>query len=445
MRKDWFRPMKRLAHFFCIVLLVIISTGVLASEVIIVASPYPKEVLIAYKRAFDESNPQYRVEFVNVPGTNIIPFLIDRSSGSRPDVFWGSSPDAFRAMLRRGLLQPIENLGNLNIPAKIGSLNIDDAEQFYKGQALSGYGIMWNTRYVKARAITPPRTWSDLVKPEYFGHVVMSSPSRSSTTHLIVESILQGAGWDEGWSVILQIAGNCAKISDRSFGVPNSITSGRFGVGLVVDFLALSGKYSGFPVDFVYAWPNVITPASIGLVAGARNSEGGRKFINFTLSKEGQSLLLRPEISRMPVLPEIYEATDRSVDYANLIDVINKYPPSYDPDVSEARYQVVNAIFDQVVTFRHSELVDATKAIHAAQRLLIKRPHAEAGALIVKARNLIYRAPVSELDELTTHSQLQTRAQITEIAVREAEWARQTRKNYEIAKNLAEQASALMK
>ena len=45
----------------------------------------------------------------------------------------------------------------------------------------------------------------------YFGHVVMSSPSRSSTTHLIFESILQGKGWDAGWSLILRMAGNAAK------------------------------------------------------------------------------------------------------------------------------------------------------------------------------------------------------------------------------------------
>ncbi|WP_301101292.1 extracellular solute-binding protein [Propionivibrio sp.] len=436
--------MDRLAHFFSLALLVIFSADVLALESIVVASSFPKEVLVAYKKAFDERNPQYRLEFVNFPGTNIIPFLTDRTPGSRPDVFWSSSPDSFRALLRHGLLQTIGSQGNPSIPSKIGSLNIDDPDGFYKGQALSGYGIMWNTRYLSARTISPPGTWSDLVKPELFGHVVMSSPSRSGTTHLIVESILQGAGWENGWSLIIQIAGNCATITDRSFDVPNSITSGRFGVGLVVDFLALSGKYSGFPVDFTYAWPSAITPASIGLVTGARNSEGGLKFITFALSKEGQSLLLRSEISRLPVLPEIYASTDRPADYPDLFDVIKKHPSTYNPDISEARHLVVNAIFNQVVTFRHRELVDVTKAIQSAERLLIKRPHAEAGVLIDKARALIYRPPVSEKDELTTSPQLQTRAHIAAIAAREAEWARQTSKNYVSAKKLVEQALAMM-
>ena len=35
-------------------------------------------------------------------------------------------------------------------------------------------------------------TQSDLFKPAYFSHVAISAPSRSGTTHLTVEAILQG-------------------------------------------------------------------------------------------------------------------------------------------------------------------------------------------------------------------------------------------------------------
>ena len=58
------------------------------------------------------------------------------------------------------------------------------------GQALAGYGLMWNTRYLKANNLPEPKEWADLVKPVYFGHLAISSPSRSGTTHLTVETIL---------------------------------------------------------------------------------------------------------------------------------------------------------------------------------------------------------------------------------------------------------------
>jgi len=443
MEGNCLRPINRSA---CVVglLLSLLSVGVAALETVVVASSFPKEVLVAYKKAFDERYPQYRVEFVNFPGTHIMSYLADHPAGSRPDVFWSSSADSFRALLRHGLLQPIGD--RHETPAKIGGVDIDDAQGFYKGQALSGSGVMWNTRYLAARSIAPPATWSDLVRPEYSGHVVMSSASRSGTTHLIVESILQGAGWEPGWSLILQIAGNCATITDRSFDVPNSVTSGRFGVGLVVDFLALSGKYSGFPVGFSYASPSAIIPASIALVAGARNPAGGAKFIDFALSAEGQRLLLRPEISRLPVLAEIYSSrdkpADKPADYPDLVDVIGSNPSVYDPDVSAARHLVVNAIFNQRVSFRHRELVVVTRAIHAAERLLRQRPNPQAQALIEQARGLAYRSAVAESDELMNAAP--SRAQVAAIAGREAQWATQAGSDYQAARKLAEQALAML-
>jgi ABC-type Fe3+ transport system substrate-binding protein len=435
--------MNRLTYVVCLVLS-LLSVGVVAAESVVVASSFPKEVLVAYKKAFEERYPQYRVEFVNFPGTRILSYLADHPAGSRPDVFWSSSPDSFRALLRHGLLQPIGKPGvALAPPARIGGLLIDDAQGYYKGQALSGSGVMWNTRYLAARALAAPATWSDLVRPEYFGHVVMSSASRSGTTHLIVESILQGAGWDQGWSLILRIAGNCATIADRSFDVPNSVTSGRFGVGLVVDFLALSGKYSGYPVDFSYASPSAVTPASIALVAGARNPAGGAQFIDFALSADGQRLLLRPEISRLPVLPEIYSSADRPAGYPDLFDVIGKNASVYDPDVSAARHLVVNAIFNQRVSFRHHDLVAVTRAIHAAQRRLTERPHPQARALIAQAQALAYRPAVAAGDELFAASPAPASA--AAIADHEAQWARQASADYAAARQLAEQALALLR
>lgn len=415
-----------------------------ATETVLVASPFPKALLSAYKQAFDAQSPDYRVEFVNFPATNTIAYFHDRAPGSRIDVFWGSSPDTFHALRRHGLLQSLAHLSNPAIPENIGPLAVDDPAYFYRGQALFGYGIMWNKSYFEARGLPPPRTWADLSRADYFGHIVMPSASRSSTTHLIVEAMLQGLGWDAGWALILRIAGNCATITERTFDVPDSITRGRFGLGPVVDFLALSGKYSGFPVEFTYVWPGAITPASIALISGARNPEGGKAFIAFTLSEAGQRLLLRPEISRLPVLPSVYDSADRPADYPNLSRMMHEPPPDYAPSLSEVRYQMVGALFDQLITFRHRKLVAITQSMHEVAGLLRQHPHPEAEQKFEQARELVYRAPIAEDDALLTHQLLKTREQIAAIALQEAAWARQTDKNHVLAHAWLSEAKALL-
>ena len=439
------RALLPLTRFVLLVLLAGWSICGRAAETVLVASSFPKEVLSAYKKAFDEQSSDYRVEFVNFPATNAVSYVRDRALGARPDVFWGSSPDTFRALRRNDLLQPLDGIRNPAVPAVVGDLSIDDPAHFFLGQALSGYGIMWNTRYLEARGIRPPAAWSDLAQPEYFGHIVMSSASRSSTTHLILESILQAEGWDKGWALILQIAGNCATISERAFDVPNNVTRGRFGLGPVVDFLAVSSRHSGFPVGFAYAWPNVVTPAGIGLIKGARNPDGGRAFIAFTLSEAGQRLLLNPEISRLPVLPSLYQSAERPAELPDILNTLRSSPTVYAPDVSASRYQVVNALFDQSITFRHQELASVTGTIHELEAQLRQQRDAEASALVARARDLIFRAPMPATDRLLTDPALSGPQRVAALAVREADWARQASRDLATATIWLTQARARLK
>ncbi len=277
-----------------------------AQQQVVIVTSFPKELTEAYKKAFESRNPGIRVEILNKPTPAGVAYIREAPATNKPDVFWVSAPDAFEVLSKEKLLAKIESPAK-EVPAKIGNYPINDPKGFYLGQALAGYGMMWNTRYLAAHKLPEPREWADLAKPTYFSHVAMSSPSRSGTTHLTVETILQGEGWEKGWHQMLMIAANCAAITERSFGVPDGVNNGQYGIGLVIDFFGLSAMASGFPTKFVYPSVTAIVPANIGMVAGAKNAENARKFINFTLSAEGQELLFDPQISRLPVLPSAYK------------------------------------------------------------------------------------------------------------------------------------------
>ena len=96
-----------------------------------------------------------------------------------------------------------------------------------------------------------------MADPIYFGHTGMSAPSRSGTTHLTVETLLQGDGFVKGWGKMKSIAANFKTVTARSFGVPDGVNSGDFGVGIVIDFFGLSSIGSGFPVGcLLYTSPS---------------------------------------------------------------------------------------------------------------------------------------------------------------------------------------------
>ena len=420
-----------------------------AAGTITIVTSFPKDLTQVYKTAFEKLNPDIKVEILNKATSQAIAYVKELPAGQRPDIFWASAPDAFEVMKRDKLLERVADLANKDVPAKIGNYAINDPGGMYLGQALGGYGLMWNTRYMKANKVPNPAEWSDLTKGVYFGHVALSSPSRSGTTHLTVETILQGEGWDKGWSQLLEISGNSAQITERSFGVPDGVNNGQFGIGIVVDFFGLSSKYSGFPVQFVYPTVTAVVPANIGLVSGGKNSAEARKFISFSLSRAGQELLLDPKVSRLPVLPAETLGAKVPKDYPKIFDIAKRAKVHFDSELSESRYYLVSSLFDQTVTFRHKELVAATKAIHDAEAALARRHNAEGSALVRQARDLAF-APIvnasliKDPQFLATFTKNKRDAAVNkQVTGLEDSWNNKARSNYEKARDLAVKAAGM--
>jgi len=416
-----------------------------------VITSFPKELTAAYKAAFEKANPDIKIEILNKSTVAGIAFVRETAAGQRPDVFWASAPDAFEVLKRDNLLVAAPDVDNKAIPAKIGNYPINDPQGFYKGQALAGYGIMYNTRYLKANKLAVPKDWDDLLKREWFGHVAMTAPSRSGTMHLTVETILQGEGWDAGWGKVLQMSGNSAQITERSFGVPDGINNGQFGAGPVVDFFGLAGKYSGFPVDLVYPALTSIVPANIALVAGGKNIAEAKKFVQFTLSQPGQELLLDPKISRLPVLAYSSFGSKIPAGYPDPQAIVKRAKVNFNADLSEDRYSVVHSLFDQTITFRLKELQAATKAIHDAEAKLAGKSNPQAVELIKQARALTFTPIVSsslagQKDFLKVFASNKKEVAVSkQVTGLEESWNRKARENYAKAIELAQQAAASIK
>jgi phosphoglycerate transport regulatory protein PgtC len=301
---------------------------------------------------------------------------------------------------------------------------------------------MWNIPYLKAYGLKAPADWRDLAGPSYHNHLAMSAPSRSGTTHLMVEAILQAHGWEAGWRLLLQICGNATAITERSFGVPQGVNNGEYGIGLVIDFFALSAIASGYPVGFAYPPATPITPAGVGMVKGGPNPSGAARFIHLLLSEDGQRLLLEPQISRLPVIPDLY--TEAPAGFPNPFKM--KSTSGFDLQVSETRYALVNALFDQIVTFRLAELKAAWGAIHNAEATV--RTVGESGkdtarmdSLIARARVLAGTVPIDGESASDSAFNEDFKTESTRLQARlETEWDASTKGNYREAARLAAQA-----
>src|SRR5215208_3193969 len=358
-----------------------------------VITSFAKEVTEPYAQAFQKKYPGTKIEMQNRNTAAAVTFIRETRS-SPPDIMWASAPDAFEVLKKDKLLQKYQPKAQ-GLATKVGAYPVNDPDGYFTGFAASGYGMMYNTRYLRANNVPAPIEWDDLKKPIYSGHVGISAPSRSGTTHLTVETILQGEGWDKGWASLMEIGGNLAQVSDRSFGVPDAVNSGQYGIGIVIDFFGLSAKASGFPVEFVYPSVTTIVPANVGIITNARNQKAAEAFVEFLLSDEGQQILLDPKIQRLPVRIDTYKKAPK--DYPNPFkDARLGAQINFNADLSEGRYELLNSLFDRLITFRLTELNAAWKAIHEAEKKLGSNPNPESKRLLAEARRLATSVSVTE-------------------------------------------------
>lgn len=426
-----------------------LGAAALEKKLVIVTS-YPPDTTTTVKKAFEKRHPGVKVEMLKKKTTAGIKYLQETASNNRSDMFWASAPDAFEVLKGDNLLQKY-TVKVKGIPEKVGAFPINDPEGYYKGFAASGYGIMWNTRYLKAKKLPEPKTWADLAKPVYHGHVGMSAPSRSGTTHLTVETLLQGKGWEKGWAEWKAIAGNFKTVTERSFGVPDGVNSGQFGLGIVIDFFGLSSEASGFPVKFIYPPVTTLVPANIAIVKNAPHPKAAAAFIEFLLTPEGQEVLLDKKIRRLPVNPATYAKAPK--DFPNPFkDKSIGAAVKFDLQLSKNRYNVINSLFDVMVTYRLSDLRAATKAIQAAEAQMSGKKNMAAKKLIDEAKALVAKVPITAAQaskkEFNAIFKKKRKKATTKVTGRQAEiereWDAQVKANYAKARALAEKAASML-
>lgn len=163
---------------------------------------------------------------------------------------------------------------------------------------------------------------------------------------MMVERFLQVRGWQQGWTFYLRLSRAPARRRLAGFGSSRAGgRSGRFSIGLTIDFLA------GIEPSLIpYGKPVMIFPAQIGRLAGSNAPELACDFVGFVLSDAGQRLLLQPGVGRVPALASVRDEAGEAIQAMR--NAIRRAWQTYDAGLAEQRYWAVNALFDIFISDR---------------------------------------------------------------------------------------------
>lgn len=286
--------------------------------------------------------------------------LLDGANGDNVDLILTSSPMLLQHLQDRQKLAPFDDA-----PVHSQRLVPESIRSTAVAVALSGFGLLINRTVLDARHIPLPIDWSDLSQPGYQGMLLMSSPSRSDTNHLMIESLLQQQGWRDGWATLLASAGNLVTISSRSFGVADKIKSGLGAAGPVIDNYA-NLLLNDPDLVFHYFPHSAVSPTYVAILKSSRHAREAQRFIHFLLSTQGQQVLSDTNTGKYPIMP-LEKHHPRAAQQAFLM-----HQPPLNYRLILRRQQLVQRMFDTAISFRLAPLKDAWRALHNAEERLNK-------------------------------------------------------------------------
>ncbi len=219
--------------------------------------------------------------------TGEVPAKIEEENGNpSADVWFGGTNNPYDDLASKGFLD------NSYVPVNAAHLTKDiykNPDGYWYGIYTGILGFMVNKDELDRMGIEAPQTWDDLLKPEYKGLIWLSNYNTAGTAKLVVNTILQMKGHDEGIKYLVALDKNIQVYTKSGSGPSKNVGTGEcvIGIGFLHDGVTqiVDNGYENIQLII----PKDGTTCEIGPVAifkGAKHPNAAKLFMEYALSPE---------------------------------------------------------------------------------------------------------------------------------------------------------------
>ena len=162
-------------------------------------------------------------------------------------------------------------------------------------------GFGYNPELLAKKKLAVPKTWGDLIKPEYKGEIQVANPASSGTAYTMIATLVQLMGEEKAFDYLKALHHNVSAYSRSGTGPIKAVARGETAVSISFVHDGPGEKMQGYPVE-------TITPAdgtgaeigSMSIVRGARNLEAAKKFYDWALTPAAQEMAAAAKSFQLP-------------------------------------------------------------------------------------------------------------------------------------------------
>ena len=210
--------------------------------------------------------------------------IAEEKGNPSADVWFGGTNDPYNEAAKAGLLEAYEAKN----ASHLMKAEFRDPDGYWYGIYQGILGFMVNTEELARLNLEAPKTWDDLLKPEYKGLIWLSNPNTAGTAKLVINTMIQMKGHDAGIQYLVDLDKNVAQYTKSGSGPSKKVGPGEctIAVGFLHD--GITQILKGFD-NIKLIMPEDGTSYEIGSTAifeGCAHPEAAKLWIEFALSPD---------------------------------------------------------------------------------------------------------------------------------------------------------------
>ena len=243
------------------------------------------------------------------------------SANPKADLWYGGTHDPHLQAANEGLLQPYVSANMKDQYSWSSDLLAKSANQV-TGVYRITLGFGYNRDLLAKKGLAAPACWRDMLKPEFKGDIETSNPTTSGTGYTILATLVQLMGEDNAFEYLRALHKNVNRYTTSGTAQRQSVARGESLLGITFLDEFIPEQYVNAPIEIVL--PCEGTGYSVGamsIVKGARNLDAAKKFYDWALTADAQTIRDQTKVIAIPSNRAAY-APDRvkALEKARLIN-----------------------------------------------------------------------------------------------------------------------------
>lgn len=212
------------------------------------------------------------------------------SSNPRGDIWWGGTGDPHLQAAEEGLTVEYESPMNKELQ-DWAIKQWTDSKKKTVGVYAGALGYSYNADFMKRKGGAEPKCWSDLLDARFKDDVQVADPNSSGTSYTMLATFVQLWGEEKGFEFMKGLHKNINQYTKSGAAPAKAASLGESLIGITFQHDAVVMAMQGAPVKIVSPCEGTgYEIGSMSMVKGARNPESAKKWYDWALTKEAQSL-----------------------------------------------------------------------------------------------------------------------------------------------------------